>query len=280
MPAPRAQLAFCMEDNKMAIRRRIFSLIGVKNFRDMGGYTSNDGRVMKWGRIFRSGHLSDLTDECGMEMLARDIETVIDFRSDREKERHTVHWPKSWIPDYRSISIGGNAAAWVQELYEKLSHTDFPAKELKEQFVLAFKTIPLDNKAGLKAFFDTLIEDHKGNATLFHCTAGKDRTGIASALLMKALDINEEQIMDDFLLTNKAVDLEESSNKIATWLSKKAGRTIDANAVHPLVGVEADFLEACYSSIRENHGSIETYLEVEMGLTDDRKRKLQQLFLQ
>lgn len=280
MPFLQAQIAFCMEDNEMAIRRRIFSLIGVKNFRDMGGYTSNDGRVMRWGRIFRSGHLSDLTDECGMEMLARDIETVIDFRSDREKERHAVHWPKSWIPDYRSISIGGNAAAWVQELYEKLSTTDFPAQELKEQFLLAFRTIPLDNKAGLKTFFDTLIDDHKGNATLFHCTAGKDRTGIAGALLMKALDINEEQIMDDFLLTNKAVNLEESSVKVANWLSKKADRSIDASAVHPLVGVEADFLEACYSSIRENYGSIDNYLVEEMGLNKDRQDKLKHLFLQ
>ncbi len=264
----------------MTLRRRIFSLIGVKNFRDMGGYTSSDGRVMRWGHIFRSGHLSDLTDECGMEMLARDIETVIDFRSDREKERHMVHWPKSWIPDYHSISIGGNAAAWIQELYAKLSQTYFPAQELRDQFLLAFRTIPLENKKGLKKFFTTLIDEHKGNAMLFHCTAGKDRTGIAAALLMHALNISKEQIMEDFLLTNKAVDLEESAEKIAVWLSRKAGRAIDASAVHPLVGVEADFLEESYTTIRTEFGSIDNYLETELGLSTDRRQKLQNLFLQ
>lgn len=269
-----------MKDPDMTLRRRISSLIGVKNFRDMGGYTTRDGRTMRWGHIFRSGHLSDLTDECGMEMLARDIETVVDFRSDREKDRHPVHWPKSWIPDYHSVSIGGNAAAWVQELYEKLSKSDFPAEELRQQFLLAFRTIPIENQAGLKKFFATLIDDHKGNAMLFHCTAGKDRTGIAAALLMHALDIDEEQIMADFLLTNKAVDLEASSVDVAAWLSRKAGRTIDSSHVHPLVGVEADFLLESYAAIRGEYGSIDNYLETALGLNAGRKKQLQDLFLQ
>lgn len=263
----------------MTLRRRIFSLIGVNNFRDMGGYTSADGRVMRWGHIFRSGHLSDLTDECGMEMLARDIETVIDFRSDREKDRHPVHWPKSWIPDYHSVSIGGNAAAWVQELYAKISKSDFPAEELREQFLLAFRTIPLENIEGLKAFFKTLVDDHKGNAMLFHCTAGKDRTGIAGALLMHALDIDEEQIMEDFLLTNKAIDLEATSAKVSQWLSTKSGRSIDPGDVLPLVGVEADFLEECYTSIRAEYGTIDNYLESALGLTASRRNVLKDLFL-
>lgn len=263
----------------MTIHRRINSLTGVKNFRDMGGYEAEDGRFMRWGRIFRSGHLSDLTDECGTEMLARDIATVIDFRSDREKERHPVHWPNSWIPDYHSISIGGNAAAWIKELYERLATTDFPAQELHDQFLLAFRTIPLENKVGLKAFFDTILDEHQGNAFLFHCTAGKDRTGIAGALLMKALGINDEQIMADFLLTNKAVNIEKSSAHIAEWLSKKAGRTIQDKDVLPLVGVHPEFLEECYASINSKFGSIDTYLENALGLNNGRKQRLRELFL-
>lgn len=264
----------------MTLRRRIFSLTGVKNFRDMGGYTAQDGRTMRWGHIFRSGHLSDLTEECGTEMLARDIETVIDFRSDREKDRHPVHWPVGWIPDYHSVSIGGNAAAWVQELYEKLSKTDFPAQELREQFLLAFRTIPIENANGLKIFFNKLIDEHKGNAMLFHCTAGKDRTGIAAALLMHSLGIDEAQIMDDFLLTNKAVDLQATSEKVSQWLSVKAGRTIDAKDVHPLVGVEADFLQECFASIRASFGTIDNYLETALGVSPEQRTRLKDLFLQ
>jgi protein-tyrosine phosphatase len=258
---------------------RTIPLAGVKNFRDMGGYTSTDGRVMRWGQLFRSGHLADMTGDCGTEILARDIETVIDFRSDAEKVRHPIRWPDGWIPDYHAVPIGGNAAAWVKELYDKLAKTNFPAKELRDQFILAFETIPIANQTGLKTFFDTLIDNHKGNAVLFHCTAGKDRTGIAGALLMKALGVGEDQIMADFLLTNKAVDLDTASQAIAEWLSAKAGQTIKPADVHPLVGVEADFLEATYRSIRAQFGSVNAYLETAMGLTPTRQDSLKKVFL-
>lgn len=258
---------------------RTIPLAGVKNFRDMGGYEARDGRIMKWGHIFRSGHLSDMTEDCGTEMLARDIETVIDFRSDAEKVRHPVHWPEGWIPDYHAVPIGGNAAAWVKELYDRLAKTSFPAKELRDQFILAFETIPIANQKGLKRFFDTLIDEHKGNAMLFHCTAGKDRTGIAGALLMKALEVSDEQIMEDFLRTNKAVNLEETSATISEWLSTKSGQTIKPADVLPLVGVEEDFLKASYRKIDKEFGSLDAYLTDAMGLTDERRRKLKDLFL-
>lgn len=258
---------------------RTIPLAGVKNFRDMGGYEAHDGRVMKWGHIFRSGHLSDMTEDCGTEMLARDIETVIDFRSDAEKKRHPVHWPDGWIPDYHPVPIGGNAAAWIKELYDRLAKTSFPAKELRDQFIIAFETIPIANKDGLKQFFDTLIDKHKGNAMLFHCTAGKDRTGIAGALLMRALDINDEQIMEDFLRTNKAVNLEETSATVAEWLSTKSGQTIQPDDVLPLVGVEADFLKASYRKISKEFGSLDTYLTEGLGLTTERRDRLKELFL-
>ena len=258
---------------------RIIPLSGVKNFRDMGGYCAADGRSLRWGRVFRSGHLADMTDDCGTEIFARDIETVIDFRSDAEKVRHPLRWPESWIPDYHPVPIGGNAAAWVKELYDKLAKTSFPKQELHQQFIKAFETIPIANQTGLRRFFDTLIDNNKGNAVLFHCTAGKDRTGIAGALLMKALGINEEQIMEDFLLTNTAVDLELTSGTIAEWLSAKAGQTIAPSAVLPLVGVEPAFLEAAYSAIRKAYGSVDTYLETEMGLAPGRRDKLKDLFL-
>ncbi len=263
----------------MAPYSRIVPLSGVKNFRDMAGYKANDGRFLRPGHIFRSGHLSDMTSVCGTEMFARDIETVIDFRSPKEKVRHPVRWPDSWIPDYIAVPIGGNAAAWVKELYDKLSTSDFPAKELRDQFILAFETIPIENAEGLKEFFNALIDNHKGNAVLFHCTAGKDRTGIAGALLMKALGISDEQIMEDFLLTNRAVNIEAATAEIASWISKKAGREIKPADVLPLAGVEEAFLEAAYRSIDKHYGNLENYFEQALGLTPERRKKLQDLYL-
>jgi len=96
---------------------------------------------------------------------------------------------------------------------------------------------------------------------------------------MKTLGISEDQIMEDFLLTNKAVDLEVTSHTIAEWLSTKAGQTIAPSAVMPLVGVAPEFLEASYKAIRAKHGTVAAYLEKDIGLTKDRVHMLKDYFL-
>lgn len=258
---------------------RIVPLAGVKNFRDMGGYSTRDGRSVKWGHLFRSGHLSDMTDECGTELTARDIGTVIDFRSDREKERHPVRWPRSWAPDYHALPIGGNAAAWVHDLFERIATSPFPADELREQFIMAFETIPVRNASGVKDYFDAIIDRTAPGAVLFHCTAGKDRTGITGALMLRALGVDEDQVMADFLMTNQAVDLDETSARLAGWLSSRANREIKQKDVFPLVGVEADFLHAADKAISAEFGSLEKYMTSVLGLTPPRLEKLRASFL-
>ncbi|WP_417450899.1 tyrosine-protein phosphatase [Kordiimonas sp.] len=263
----------------MTVNNRIFPLAGVKNFRDMGGYSTRSGATVPWRRLFRSGHLSDMTDDCGTELVARNITTVIDFRSDAEKERHPVRWAQGWVPDYHPLPIGGNAAAWVHELFDRLSVSPFPADELRTQFILAFETIPIKNAAGIKQFFDTLLAHKDDGAVLFHCTAGKDRTGITGALLLRLLGVDDEQVMEDFLLTNEAVDLEETSERLAGWLSSRAGKTIDPKSVFPLVGVERDFLHAAYTAIDKTYGSFDSYTEKGLGLDKKRIEQLQISFL-
>jgi len=259
---------------------RIIAMPGVKNFRDMGGYKGADGRTMRWGKLYRSGHWAEFAGTPQTAAPAYGITTVIDFRSDAEKKRHPVGWPDGWTPAYHATPIGGNAAAWVQDLYERLSSSPFPAKELRDQFILAFETIPVANADGLKRFFDIILEGEPEDRVLFHCTAGKDRTGIAGALLMRALGAAEEDITADFLMTNDAVDLPATSAAIAARLSEKAGRAIEPGDVHPLVGVEPAFLDAAYASIDRAFGSVDAYLEDRLGLTADRQARLRDLFLE
>ncbi|UTW55038.1 tyrosine-protein phosphatase [Kordiimonas sp. SCSIO 12610] len=250
---------------------RLIAINGIKNLRDMGGYKSLNGGHIKWKKLYRSGRPSELDSEQHKDMAALNIDTVVDFRSAREKENSPITWNNHWQPDYREVPIGGNAAAWVKELFEKLSTSPFPAKELNDQFILAFQTIPIENVDGLRKLFDVLVDHSSDNtAALFHCTAGKDRTGIAGALIMRALNIHSDDIMADFLMTNDAVDLKASSKELAEWASEKAGRAIDADAVLPLVGVKEDFLHAAYKTIDEKFGSMDQYLEKGMGLTPKR----------
>ena len=260
--------------------QRIIPLPGIKNFRDMGGYVSSDGRTTKWGQLYRSGHFAEMQGDVASTIAARNITAVIDFRSPSELERHPAVWTGAWRPNYHSTPIGGNAAAWVRELYDRLATAPFPATELRDQFILAFETIPIANAAGIKQLFDILIDQQDGGAALFHCTAGKDRTGIAGGLIMTALNISEDQIFKDFMLTNDAVDLEATTTHYAKLMSEKAGRDIAAKDVHPLVGVEPDFLRAAFAIMAKEYGSVDQYLTQAMGLTPERREKLQARLLQ
>lgn len=264
-----------MSDDDM----RHIPLTGVQNFRDLGGYPAADGRKTRWGRLFRSGHLSDMTEACGTELLARDIETVIDFRTDDEKKHHPVHWTAMWSPTYCPIPIGGNAAAWIRETFERMKTSPIAKAELRGRLLDAYRTIPVNNADGLKRFFEILLDQHEGNGALFHCAAGKDRTGIAAALALTILGVDDDCIMEDYLFTNVAVDLEVAAGRIAEIVSLKAGITVGAADLYPLVGVEADFLNTCFATIRTEFGSMNSYIEKALGMTPDRIEAFQQKFL-
>ena len=258
---------------------QIHKIDGVKNLRDMGGYVNSEGATLAHGRLFRSGHFADLTEETAAQVDTLGITTAIDFRSTSETDRQPAPNLKNWQPRYFANPIGGNAAAWVRELYDSLSKTEFPAKELRDQFILAFETIPIANAAGLKRMFDILIDEHNTGAAVFHCTAGKDRTGIAGALIMTTLDMPEDAIFEDFLMTNDAVDLDATSAHYAELMSERAGIAIKPKDVHPLVGVEPDFLKAAFGVMTKDYGSVDNYLTAAMGLTPDRRRALKSRFL-
>lgn len=259
---------------------RIHTVPGVNNFRDMGGYTNNDGRTLAHGRLFRSGHFAEVDTETAKQIATHNITTVVDFRSAPEKERMQVTWYAPWQPRYVESPIGGNAAAWIKDLFERVANAPFPADELQAQFILAFQTIPIANASGLKKLFDVLVDDDDGNAALFHCTAGKDRTGIAGALIMTALDMPEDAILTDFMLTNEAVDLKTRAVDVAQQVSEKTGRDVTPEAVYPLIGVEPDFLHAAFTTIAKEFGSVDAYLTDAIGLTTDRREKLAERFLE
>lgn len=258
---------------------RIIDIPGVRNFRDMGGYENVEGRSLARGRLFRSGHYAEI-DEAAAERIAdHNITTVVDFRSPPEKERMAITWHTPWQPTYVDNPIGGNAAAWIREMFDRLSTTPFPERELRDQFILAFETMPIANAGGLKRLFDVLIDEDDGGAALFHCTAGKDRTGIAGALIMAALDMPDEAIFEDFLLTNEAVDLDARAVEVAVQVSERAGRQVSPKAVHPLIGVEPDFLHAAFRVMADEHGTVDGYLTEAMGLTPERRSKLKSRLL-
>ena len=118
------------------------------------------------------------------------------------------------------------------------------------------------------------------DATLFHCTAGKDRTGFAAVLLLSALGVNAATIEADFLLTNRAIDVATLAPQVAADLGARSGTHIDPRAVEPLLGVREGFLETAYATIKHEFGGMEAYLRDALGLDAHARKALKSLYLE
>ncbi|WP_374763312.1 tyrosine-protein phosphatase [Yunchengibacter salinarum] len=229
------------------------------NFRDLGGLSGPDGRI-RAGLLMRGALPRDLPDEI---TTATAPLTVVDFRSTAESDHSPNPLRDRRDIRYLPLPIGGNAAAWVKQLFARMGSDPFPGDALRAEFLRAFRTIPVANEDGLRRFFDALRA--APGPVFFHCTAGKDRTGIAAALLLHALGINRDAVLADFLATNGAVNLPARAAQMARRLEKRLGRPVDPDHLHPLVGVEEAFLDAAFDAIRDHAGSVDAYIAHNMG---------------
>ena len=195
-------------------------LKGTKNARDLGGLEARDGRRVKYGRLLRTGNLSMLTKEDTKLLKSMNLKRVLDFRT--QTVINSTPNVKIDGVEYIHIPI-------VQELATRvMSKNDYETKSIGEillrftadfqgkghEWMLAFYRDLYSSDYSLsqyKIFFDYLKETTQG-ATIFHCTAGKDRTGVGAILFLSALGIKREQILDDYLKTNESaiIDVREA----------------------------------------------------------------------
>lgn len=246
----------------MPPHERVIPVGGLHNCRDLGGYLSHDGKhVVKYKHIYRADNVSNVNTE-GKKLLMEKLRVkhVIDFRCRAEKERSPQQ-----CSDFLYYPIPIDACA-MREQVLKYPELDGPMAEQLLRKVA--KTFLLDFKAEYKHFFTLLLEKVKGQPAIFHCTAGKDRTGVAAALLLIALDVPIATVMDDFLYTNQCcVPPSASSLKVGDC-------TITQAAINVLFRAQPYFLELALGEVIKTYGSVAAYMEQELGLD---KAHLQQL---
>lgn len=240
---------------------RRLELLGSSNFRDLGGYVGHAGRPIRWHRLFRSDHLGELAPQDVAALSALGLTRVCDFRGAQERAAQPCVLPGVTV---HALSIEPTVMQGMQSLLAAgKTLTPQATVQLMEQ---TYRDFVHDNSPRFAQLFDHLLQDD--TPLVFHCTAGKDRTGFAAALILLALGVSPAVVMQDYLLTN---DFYRQPRTRSTLVSQEV-RDV-------LWKVQARFLEAALQVVGSEHGSIESYLEKTLGLGPTQRRRLEQLYL-
>jgi protein-tyrosine phosphatase len=243
-------------------------LSGAPNFRDIGGWRADDGRRVRPGRVLRSGHLFDLTapDLQALETLA--IGLVIDLRSELERQRRPSRWPERLDTAWLLLGIDTDLQAGQQDLSRMLREDPTPAGA-QRVMVEVYRQLPQGLAARLPALLRAIADCPQ--PALIHCTAGKDRTGLACACLLHLLGVQREDIYADYLLSANRVDA--LAPKMLATIEALLGFSPDPAVLAVVNGVDARYLDAAFASMLEQHGSVDAYLAA-AGIDQDLQTRL------
>lgn len=242
----------------------VVPLEGGSNFRDLGGYRTADGRIVRRGAVFRSAHLGGLTDIDRTALGQLGVRTVVDLRgvSEAAETPHRIDGVGARI-------VGAHIEPGVGERIRLAIEDGSASPFLMMQYLTDhYRDYPRRCTPGFRTLFATL-SDGTHRPLVFHCTAGKDRTGFASALLLTLLGVPWEDVVDDYLRTN---DL---------WTGH-IGRypELDIDTRAAIIEARRPYLEAAFEVVRADFGGPEAFAADALGLDVDARRRLKDELLE
>jgi protein-tyrosine phosphatase len=246
--------------------KRKVSLQGAVNFRDIGGYTTTDGHQVKWGKVYRSADLSKLTDADLAELQKRKITYDVDLRG--RDEAKTAPDRINPNTDYILCPAGSDSISTITR--------DMAAHKNTDSIMNVFYSNTRYLTDRYKPFFNKLLTVPDNQSLVFHCTAGKDRTGIAAALFLYALGVPYDTIVADYMATNYYRNSEntKSVNGMVQLMH------VDEKSAKNLTGARKEYLDANFAAINKRYGSVDNFLKTEIGLSDAQLSALKSKYLQ
>jgi len=241
---------------------RHLNLAGASNFRDLGGYPSKDGRTVRWRQIFRSNHLGQLT-EADIEVLRPlGLRSAFDFRGAEERVAATCGLREIVV---HSLPIEPTVVAALRtRLATGVALSSVDALNVMRD---SYRNYVRYNTPIFRALFAHLVEDRA--PLVIHCTAGKDRTGFACALILHALGVPDDLIAEDYLLTNRFYRREPS-----------ASSDLPEDVRQVLGSVETSFLAAAFAAISAAYGDLESYFSNGLGVGAQQRARLAARYLE
>ncbi len=262
------------ESEREAMRKLPFE--NMHNFRELGGYRNRDGRTLRWGRIYRSDKISGLNEMDKRYLERLQLARVVDFRSDEERHDspHSLADGSTTHIEILPITV---EAAEVDKMVASLKCETTTCEDMARYLINAnFEMIERFTHVYRKWMHDLLVEENYPQ--VFHCTAGKDRTGLAAALLLSALDVPREVIIEDYLATNHFTA--ERINDVTHAIHNSSMFQVNEDVIRVLFSVRPQFIQAAFDAIDQAYGNIETYIEIGLGLAESERQQLQQLLLE
>ena len=241
---------------------RSLGFAGASNFRDLGGYAGTGGLPVRWRRLFRSDHLAALTPQDAAALRALDVARAFDFRGMAERAavpyelpgvaQHALPIEPTVVQRLKDLLDAGQAVSPTHTV-ELMQHT--------------YRAFVHDNAARFGTLFAHLLDSDA--PLVFHCTAGKDRTGFAAALILLALGVPRELVMQDYLLTNDYYRMPVFEQA-----------RVPPEVLNVLWRVQAEFLDAALHAVEQDYGGVDSYLSRELGVRGPERRRLAELYLE
>jgi len=258
--------------------QRILNIGGVLNFRDLGGYKTVDGREVKWRKMFRSAQLDRLNEQGIAKLTSLKVRAVVDLRF--SEETHKYPTIKEAVPEAKIISWhdvrepdSGTRSSAIKQAWRESIGTKDPA-QVREAMRVNYPQKLYSHRNIYRAMLQLLADGQ--TPLIFHCAAGKDRTGIAAALILSLLGVNDEQIIADYLLTQS-----ELEGRVESWFAggatssegyqdfQKELAEQSAKVKKPIFDADISYIQTLLEYVAETYGDFATYTKQTLGLDND-----------
>jgi protein-tyrosine phosphatase len=261
----------------MQIPARYLHLEGGCNFRDVGGHAAADGRTVRWGCVYRAGVLSYFTPADAEHLSALGVRAICDLRRVEEREREPTRWP---TPDVTILTWADGDHAPTATGRPAANQPD--GEGMRTAMLNLYRDLPRWMAPRVRGLFECVA--HGRMPVVVHCSAGKDRTGFAVAMLFAALGVSADAFMQDYLYTNEVGNFEEF---IKRRRNTSLGVTDDrhplfrmpADMRRVLFAADPDYLQAALQQIDSEFGSLDSYLQHSVGLSAVLRKRMQDALL-
>ncbi len=249
---------------------RHIDIQGIHNLRDLGGYRTQDGKPIKWRKIFRAGLLGEFDSSEIPKMKALQLQSICDFRTIAEQTNEPDHWYDLATINRFPLPIGEGRVDKLDWL-----KVDNLGIEKNHYLYKANRSYVVREVHRYKAFFEILLNEDN-YPLLYHCTAGKDRTGFATFLLLTALGVDQKTIIEDYLLTNQYMG--EFAQRHLDRLTQKL--EIDTANIKSIFQAKRIYLQGALDAIEREYQTVDNYLATALNIGEPEIKQLKGILLE